>query len=270
MRTPDFKSVPVALATLVMVLLVLGTPTYCQADSGDYQVGSDDLLKINAFDHPELSVEARVSKSGNITYPLLGEIRVTGLSTRELEQLLIQQLDQGGYVHHAQVSVLITDYQSQKIAVMGQVAKPGQYALTTSSKVLDLLAQAGGPVNGAAADEATLVRRNGSKVDIDLHALFGGDPSHNPAVSAGDSIYVPRAPFFYIYGEVQRPGAYRLERQMTVAQAISAGGGLTPKGSLHWMKVKRRDRGGVLRETAIRERELLREDDVLMIRQSWF
>lgn len=240
------------------------------ADSGDYRIGSDDLLKINVFDHPELSVEARVSKSGNITYPLLGELKAAGLSPRELEQLLITRLDQGGFVHHAQTSVLITDYESQKVSVVGQVSKPGQYALTTSSRVLDLLAQAGGPINAVAADQATLVHRDGSSVQLDLHSLFQGDPKQNPAVMAGDSIYVPRAPVYYIYGEVQRPGSYRLERQMSVAQAISAGGGLTPKGSLHFMKVKRRDAGGTLREISIKERDLLREDDVLMIKQSWF
>ena len=270
MRHPNSNPGQILATALFTLLLMLGIARNSLADSSDYKLGSDDLLKVNVFDHPELSVDARVSKSGNITYPLLGELRVLGLSTRDLEQLLAQRLDQGGYVHRAQVSVLITDYQSQKIAVMGQVTKPGQYALTTTSKVLDLLAQAGGPVNGAAADQATLVRQDGSKIQIDLHALFEGDPAQNPSVSAGDSIYVPRAPFFYIYGEVQRPGAYRLERQMTVAQAISAGGGLTPKGSLHWMKVKRREAGGTLREISIKERDFLREDDVLMIKQSWF
>jgi polysaccharide export outer membrane protein len=265
-QSPPIGNFYSALAALLWALVAATS----WADTADYKLGSDDLLKINVFDHPELSIDARVSKSGNITFPLLGEMPVSGLSTRELEQLLIRRLDEGGYVHRAQASVLITEYQSQKIAVMGQVTKPGQYALTTTSKALDLLAQAGGPINGVAADEATLVRQNGTKVQIDLHALFEGDPAQNPAVSAGDSLYVPRAPLFYISGEVQRPGAYRLERQMTVAQAISAGGGLTPKGSVHWLKVKRRDGGGALREISIKERDLLRPDDVLTIKQGWF
>ncbi len=239
-------------------------------DNADYQVGSDDLLKISVFDHPELSVDARISRSGNITFPLLGEVRALGLSPRELEQLLTGRLEQGGYLHEAQVSVLVTDYESQKIAVMGQVAKPGQYALTTASTVLDLLAQAGGPVSALAADQAVLVRRGGGRTTLDLDALFKGDPAQNPVVAAGDSIYVPRAPLFYVSGEVQRPGSYRLERNMTVAQAISTGGGLTPKGSEHWMKVKRRAAGGALRELPVKPHDLLQEDDVLMIRQSWF
>jgi polysaccharide export outer membrane protein len=261
---------PVCVIALLAVLWALAAPAWGLTENGDYRLGADDLVKINVFDHPELAVDARVTKSGNITFPLLGEVRVAGLSTRELEQLLIKRLDDGGYVHKAQASVLITDYQSQKVAVMGQVARPGQYALTTSSKALDALALAGGPVNAVAADEATLVRSNGTKMTIDLQKLFDGDPQQNPAVTAGDTLYVPRAPFFYIYGEVQRPGPYRLERNMTVAQAISAGGGLTSKGSLHWMKVKRAATKGTLREVSIKERDLLQADDVLMIKQSWF
>lgn len=260
---------PVVLVAAAIAYISL-EPAAAVTGGDDYKVGSDDLLKINVFDHPELSVDARISRSGNITFPLLGEVRALGLSPRQLEELLTGRLEEGGYLHSAQVSVLVTDYQSQKISVMGQVAKPGQYALTTPSTVLDLLAQAGGPVNAVAADQAVLTRRGGERLTIDLDALFKGDAARNPTVLAGDTIYVPRAPLFYIYGEVQRPGSYRLERNMTVAQAISAGGGLSPKGSEHWMKVKRHDPGGALREVPVKDRDTLHEDDVLLIKESWF
>lgn len=259
-----------ACMLMVLVCLAAGPGLAGAADGADYRIGSDDLLRIAVFEHPELSLDVRVSKTGNITFPLLGEIPVNGLSAHDLEQVLIRKLDEGGFVHRAQASVLITDYQSQKVAVMGQVMKPGQYALTTTSHALDALALAGGPVTGSAADEAMLVRANGSRVTIDLQKMFEGDPGQNPQLVGGDSIYVPRAPLFYVYGEVQRPGAYRLERNMTVAQAVSAGGGLTPKGSLHGLKVKRKDAGGLLKEISIRERDPLEPDDVLMVRQSWF
>jgi polysaccharide export outer membrane protein len=136
--------------------------------------------------------------------------------------------------------------------------------------VLDLLAQAGGPVGMVAGEQATLIHQDGSKVTIDLHALFEGDPTQNPVVTSGDTIYVPRAPQFYVYGEVQRPGFYRLERNMTVTQAISAGGGLTPKGSEHGLKVKRRDASGKEQEVSVKGPDLLQPDDVLSIRESWF
>jgi len=240
------------------------------ADTGDYRIGEEDLIKINVFDHPELSADARVSKSGNITFPLLGQLKVAGLTTRDMEQLLVSRLEAGAYVRNPQVSVLITEYQSQKISVMGQVARPGQYALAKENRVLDMLAQAGGVLNEVAADQASLLRHDGAKQTIDLHALFDGDPSQNPTVSAGDTIYVPKAPVFYIYGQVQRAGVYRLERNMTVYQAISAGGGLTPRGSEHFLKVKRRDASGAVHNISVKMRDLLQPDDVLTVPEGWF
>ena len=244
-------------------------PTVPVAGS-DYRVGAGDLLHINVFDHPELQVDLRVSESGKVTFPLLGQIAVAGLSTHDVESSLTRGLADGGFVRQPQVSVLVTDFQSQKISVMGQVARPGQYALTASERVLDALAQAGGVVNLIAADDATLLRRDGTKVPLDLLALFTGDPTQNPPIGAGDTVYVPRAPQFYVYGQVQRPGVYRLERQMTVSQAISAGGGLTPKGSERWLVVKRRDAGGKERKVSVSSSDFLRPDDVLMVKESLF
>ena len=248
------------------------------ADNDDYKLGADDLLTITVFGHAELSVAARISKSGNITFPLVGVIRAAALSTRDLEELLSRQLEDGGYIRRPQVSVLVTDYESQKVAVIGQVTKPGQYVLTTSKRVLDMLAQAGGLVTGSpgvgaaglAGDEATLIHGDGTRLSVDLHALLTGDTKQNLPVVGGDTIYVPPAPVFYIYGQVQRPGSYKLERNMTVTQAISAGGGLTAKGSEHGMHVKRRDAVGAVREISIKGRDLLQPDDVLSLRERWF
>jgi polysaccharide export outer membrane protein len=212
-----------------------------------------------------------VSQSGNITFPLVGQLPVTGLSTREAENLVTRRLTDGGFLRQAQVSVLVVEYQSQKISVMGQVAKPGQYPLTQTNRVMYLLAEAGGVINGIAGDEATLLKSDGSKVQIDLIRMFDGDPRQNPTVGSGDTLYVPRAFQFYIYGEVQRPGAYRLERRMTVAQAISAGGGLTPKASESRMVVKRTDpKTGKEQRTAVSSSDLLQPDDVLFVKQGLF
>jgi polysaccharide export outer membrane protein len=238
--------------------------------AGDYRVGPGDLLRVNVFDHPELAADLRVSQSGNLTFPLLGQLAVAGKSPHDIESALVQGLSNGGFVREPQVSVLVIDYQSQKISVMGQVTRPGQYVLTASEHALDLLAEAGGVVNMIAADEATLIRRGGERLSIDLIAMFAGDPRQNPEVGAGDTIYVPRAPQFYVYGEVQRPGVYRLERRMTVSQAISAGGGLTPKGSERRAIVKRRDSSGKERKVSVSASDMLEPDDVLMIKQGLF
>lgn len=254
----------------ILSLLLLSFGAEVWAAANDYQLGPGDLLKISVFGYPDLATDVRISDSGNITYPLLGELNVQGMSARQVEMLLNQRLSGEGYIRSAQVSVLIAEYQSQKVAVLGQVAKPGQYPLARSNTVLDLLADAGGVVNTAAADDATLLRRDGSKVSIDLIALFSGDSNNNPTVFSGDTIYVDKAPQFYIYGEVQRPGVYRLERGTTVSRAISASGGLTQRGSERRAMVKRRDESGKERNVSIRASDLLQPGDVLVVKESLF
>ena len=238
--------------------------------AGDYRLGPGDLLHITVSGYAEMMTDVRVSQTGNITYPFIGEVRVANLSTQDVETIIAKKLSDGGFIRQPQVTVLVAEYQGQKISVMGQVAKPGQYPLTSRVKVMDLLAEAGGTVPLTAADEATLLRKDGSKVVIDLQSLFDGDPAQNLPVGDGDTIYVPKAPQFYIYGEVQKPGMYRLERNMTVSRAISAGGGLTPKGSERRAVVKRRDAKGKEHTISVDSSTSLMPDDVIFIKQSWF
>lgn len=236
----------------------------------DYRLGAGDLLRISTFGYADLTAEVRVSESGNITFPLIGQIAAEGLSTRELENQITQRLADGNFIKGAQVSALIVEYQSQKVSVLGQVSKPGQYFLDGTTRVLDLLAKAGGVAEESAGDQAVLLRRSGASQPIDLDALFHGDATQNPVVVDGDTINVQRAPRFYIYGEVQRPGAYRLERNMTLSRAITAGGGLTPRGSERRAVVKRRDGEGREESASIRGADLIREDDVLYVKESLF
>jgi polysaccharide export outer membrane protein len=238
--------------------------------SQDYQVGPGDLLKISVFGSPELSTDARVAESGTITMPLIGSVRVAGLSTAEVEQTLARRFIDGGFLRQPQVSVLIMEYMSQKVSVLGHVSKPGQYSLRAASRVLDVLAEAGGVIAQTASDYATLIRADGSKLELSLDALFRGDPEQNVTVQGGDRLYVPRAEHFYIYGQVNRPGQYRLERNMTLSRAISAGGGLTSRGTERRAVVKRRDADGKEQEYSIRPSDVLKPDDVVFIKESWF
>lgn len=257
-----------------MLLVAMTVPTIAAESAptqGDYPLGPGDELKINVFDHPELQTELRVSEGGSITFPLIGEVKTTGLSVHQLEKALAHSLEVGGFVRQAQVSILIEDYQSQRFSVLGQVAKPGQYPLVTKTNVMGALAAAGGTVNLVAADEATLLRGDGTHVGVDLISLFQGDPRQNLTISAGDTLYVPKAAQFYIYGEVQHPGAYRLERGMTVSQAISAGGGLTARGTDRRVVVRRREyKAGKEKEVSLDRADLIQPDDVVMVKERLF
>jgi polysaccharide biosynthesis/export protein len=236
----------------------------------EYQLGAGDLLRINVFGYPDMTADIRVDESGNMSYAFVGQLAVGGHTARDVESMLAKRLVDGGFIRAAQVSVLVVEYRSQQVSVMGQVVKPGPYPLTRASSVIDMLAQAGGVINQTAADDATLLHADGTKQPLDLFALFQGDPAQNAQVRAGDTIYVPRAPQFYVYGEVQRPGAYRLERNMTVSQAISAGGGLTPRGTERRATVKRRDPRGKEKQIGVKGSDLLQADDVLLVKESLF
>ncbi len=266
------KLVRILVAMFLVAMAVQTVAADRPAAQGvDYTLGAGDLLKITVFDHPELLSELRVSEEGAITFPLIGEVKTAGLSVHQLEKALARGLADGGFVRQPQVSVLIEDYQSQRYSVLGQVSKPGQYPLMTKTNVVGALAAAGGAINLVAADEATLLRRDGTHVGIDLLSLFQGDPRQNLTIAAGDTLYVPKAAQFYIYGEVQHPGVYRLERGMTVAQAISAGGGLTARGSDRRVVVRRRDyKAGKERESSVDRADLVQPDDVLRVKESLF
>jgi len=243
--------------------------------ASDYKLGPGDILKITVFDYPDLTTEERVSESGTISFPLLGKIPVGGKSTDDTRNLIASQLESQGFIKQAHVTVIVTQFMSQQVSVIGEVNKPGKYPLDKASTLVDLLSTAGG-VNANGGEKAILIRpaKDGgkeTKTEIDLYALFQGKDSKPLEVQNGDVIFVPRAEIFYIYGEVQRPGAIPLKRNMTVLHALSAAGGLTPKGTENGIKLKRRDTHGDMQTIDdVGLEEQVKPDDILYVRESWF
>ncbi|RTL00173.1 MAG: polysaccharide export protein EpsE [Neisseriaceae bacterium] len=254
-----------ALASLLLSAL---------ASADEYLLGPGDVLRISVYGQQDMTSEVRVSESGFITFPLVGLIKATGVPAAGLELKIADALKKGGFVNKPEVSALITAFRSKQISVLGQVNRPGKFNLETTSTVADLLAMAGGTLTNAAADEIVLIQQRDGKTSrksIDLLALFNqGDFSLNDKVENGDVIFVPRAPVFYVYGEVQRPGVYRLERNMSVAQAIAAGGGLTLRGSDSRLQVKRRSNGKTIETNPIQLDDSLLADDVLVVKERVF
>jgi polysaccharide export outer membrane protein len=203
----------------------------------------------------------------------LGEVPVAGLATVEAERRIAKALESGGFVKKPQVNVLVTSFQSQQVSVLGLVNRPGRYPMDSRRTLIDVLALAGG-ISAEGGDTAVLIRtRDGktTKDSIDLPMMMrSADLSQNLDLIGGDVIYIERAPKFYIYGEVQRPGVYRLERNMTVIQALSAGGGLNIRGTERGMRVKRLGVNGEIEEVRVRHGDILRPDDVLYVQESLF
>ena len=215
---------------IALFALVLAYPAI--SANTDYRMGTGDVLRITVYGQPDLTTEARIGESGSITFPLIGEVKLVGSTPSQGEAEIVRRLKKGGFILDPNVNLNIVQYHSQQISVLGRVNRPGQHTLEKISRVSDALALAGGIVVDG-ADTITLVRERNGKTeyrDIDVIALFkeGGETS-NEVVSDGDIINVAKQPVFYIYGEVQRPGSFRLEQNMTVVQALSMGGGLTQR-----------------------------------------
>ncbi|WP_038496288.1 polysaccharide export protein EpsE [Collimonas arenae] len=243
------------------------------AFAADTPLGAGDALKISVFGNPDLSLETKVSDAGNITFPLIGNVSVGGLSTADAEKKISGMLTDGGFLRKAEVNIMVTELQSQMVSVLGQVLHPGRYAISGKRNVTDMLAAAGG-VSPEGGDTATVIRvRNGKTIKqvVNLvEMIHSADMKSNLDLSNGDMVYVDRAPKFYIYGEVQHPGGYRLEANMTVIQALSVGGGLTPRGTERGLRIKRRDASGNEQMIDAKNNEVLQTDDVVYVKESLF
>jgi polysaccharide biosynthesis/export protein len=238
-------------------------------------LGTGDILKISVYQNPDLAVEgARISELGKINFPLIGSVDIGGITVTAAEQKIAKMLRDGGFVLRPQVTIQVGQIRSSVISILGQVVKPGRYPIeTVGAKISEMMAVAGGVVP-AGADVITFVGvRNGRsiKLDIDLPSILqSGKSELDLVVESGDIIYVDRAPVAYIYGEIQRPGQFRVERGMSLMQALAQSGGLTPRGTQRGMKVHRRDASGTVTILDIQPNDPVVRDDVIYIKESIF
>ena len=259
-------------AALVWLAMSIALPGLAQGLSRE-ALGAGDKLRIAVFQSPELTTEARISQRGTVLMPLVGEVTLVGLTPAEAGARIAERLKSGDFLKNPQVTVSVLEVRSRQVTVLGQVNRPGKFALDGSdAKLTDILALAGG-VNANGADTVTiLVRRSDpQKREINLpEMLRDGDLSANLKIESGDMIYVDRAPVFYIYGEVQRAGAYRLEPNMDVMQALAVGGGITPRGTERGMKIRRRAADGSIQSISAKPTDPVQANDVIYVRESLF
>jgi polysaccharide biosynthesis/export protein len=290
---PYFSAVPFALRStlrsalvgmLAALLMGLGVSAWAQTKvaspsatvevTKEYVLAAGDVLRISVFQNAELSLEARLSEAGSISYPLLGTIKLGGQSVAGAEKALADGLRNGNFVKSPQVSILVMQVRGHQASVLGMVNKPGRYPLEVAGvKLSDLIALAGGIAQGG-SDVVTHTGVRGGKImrqELDLPSLFGGSSGgSDPVVQNGDVVYVDRVPVYYIYGEVQRAGALRLERGMTVMQGLAQGGGLTQRGTEKGMRIHRRDAKGALQVLQLTMDSPLQAGDVIYVRESLF
>jgi polysaccharide export outer membrane protein len=213
----------------------------------DYRIGSRDLLEIKVFELPELNQTVRVSEDGSISLSLIGRVDVSGLTSLELEKRLASILNKQ-YTKDAHVAVLIKEF--QKAAILGAVAKPGEYELIGPTTLLQIIAKAGG-MTAQATSEIIIYRResdgrqNRIVVKIDVQAV-NSTQDINMEIHPKDVITIPIDQLLnvFVYGEVNTPGAitFLSSKKITLLQAIAQAGGPKEWANQRGLIIKRRDK----------------------------
>jgi polysaccharide biosynthesis/export protein len=319
----------------------------------DYTLGTGDFVKVVVYGDTDLTREVRVAEGGVLTFPLIGEVKVGGLTTIEAEKSIAEKLKKGGFINSPQVSVVVTQFLSKTVSILGGVLKPGRYPVTRPSDIKDMIAEAGG-ITPEGSEILTVVRgdkhseydlreiinqqhsnndyvvkggetiyvgvrdvavvgellrpgkysiQGGTRTISDFLALAGGANENagevlfytskisgspvtvqinidelfkspgstmNKTLNPGDVIYVPKAPQVYVYGEVQTPGMFKIDKNMTVMQAIAKAGGLTVRGTQRSVKLNRKNAQGEVVKLKPELNDSLLDQDVLFVEESLF
>ena len=271
-------------------------------DSQGYRVGTGDTIQIHVWDEEELSGEFLVMFRGKISYPLIGEVEVSGLTVQQIAAKLKDLLGRD-YLKNPNVTVAVKDYRSQKVYIFGKVLRPGIHILTEQTDVLKVLLDIGGPAE--MADSLTILRfPNGTNssgdpsqangkvesIRVNISKLLGeGDLSQNKKVKAGDILLVSArgtSPVlagtdrFYVLGEVSNPGVYEMGDGYTVLNAILDAGGFTEYAATNKMRLLRGEgeaqevivvRGGDLVMKGDKAADVnLQPGDILVVPESFF
>lgn len=257
--------------------------------SGDVPIGVGDVIEVSVLGVPDLSKTVEVSSSGNITLPYLGQVHVDGLTVFNLEKKLATLYD-ADLVNDPQVSVLIREYQSHSITLIGEVGRPGTYPMRSKTSLINALAMAGW-INTKAGDKI-LIHRAGSSppsakestsagaevVEINFKDLVkAGNEKLNIELKSGDVVNVTSKDderFIYLLGGVNRPGAYNTLKNLHLLEATASAGGLSPQAKGDKILIIRMNKEGERLEITTnlddvikgkRENILLQENDVVFI-----
>jgi|MudIll2142460700_1097286.scaffolds.fasta_scaffold152577_2 polysaccharide export outer membrane protein len=242
------------IATLVLLALLQtpppaetpAAPPAIPVATGDYEVGPGDVIEVAVYGNDDLSRIPTVQTNGSISLPLLGEVQVAGLTISEVQRKITNLLAKD-YLVNPQVEVKVREYQSQYVSVVGEVNSPGRKPIRGRMRLIDALLESGG-FKASASAEVMITRPEGTfdgeqksiTVRISSAASLQDQINLELPLRNGDIITALPKSFVTVDGEVNRPGRYAIEADLTVTGAISLAGGLTRFGS-SGVKVRRTD-----------------------------
>lgn len=258
---------------LLCAALGLGA-AHAQEKVFEDKLGAGDTVRVQVFQSPELTLETRIQENGAISYPLVGAVQLAGRTIPDAEKAIGTALQSGGFMQKPQVNVTLVQARRKQVSVLGAVSKPGQIALEyVDTRLSDILALAGGIAPAGSDTVIVTGQRNGKPLrqEVNVATMYlDGKNASDIVLAAGDVVYVHRAPVFYVYGEAQHPGAYRLERNMNFMQALVMAGGPTARGTEKRLRLSRQSADGSVKEISPEPNAMVQADDVIYVRESLF
>lgn len=234
-------------------------------DRSQYLVGVGDVLDIRVFGRPQLTREAvRVDTRGMIRMPLIdGEIQASCRTEASLAGYIATQYLK--FVRRPQVDVFIREYNSQPVAVVGAVDKPGRFQLQRQVRLLELLTFSGGPTDKAGRTVQIAHAENSQRCDdsgtnpedeiglnaYNLSEVLAGRTEANPLVRPGDVVSVLEADQIFVVGNVVRPSSIPLREPVTVSRAIAMSGGVLPYTKMDRVRIVRQPPGNAPKQEMI-------------------
>lgn len=250
--------------------------------AANYTIGARDVLMIQVFDQPELGGKYAVEADGTFSFPLVGRIKAAGRTLRQFEEDLKKKLADG-YFRNPQVSVTVDEYKSQQIFVIGEVRSSGAVPLTGGMTLVEAIARAGSTL-ASASGEVIVVRapqgaaggpllpseRGAAEVfRATIRDLEAGSLKQNIDLQDGDTLYVPRAESAYVFGQVRNPGAYSIQKDTTVLQALSLAGGVTEHGAINRITIVRVVKGEQ-KELKAKLTDIVKPGDTIKVPERYF
>ena len=261
-----------------------------KSPEGEYQIGPQDILKISIFGHDDMTQTVIVQDDGTFFFSLVGRVKGSDMTPKELERKLTTLLAQG-YIRNPQVSVMVQEYRSKSVFVMGEVSRPGPIPYSGNMTIMQMLAQVG-PTAGAGSEVMILRPRNGAAqtgplsiadaqaadasgnsqaetIHVNVRDIQMGQLDKNILLRPNDTVFVMQAAKVYLLGEVRNPGPQVFQSGMTVRQAIVNAGGFTPDASKGKIVVGRQV-DGEYKETKVKPEDPVQPGDTITVKAKLF
>ncbi|MGH2396344.1 MAG: SLBB domain-containing protein [bacterium] len=226
------KVVAILVAAIALTGIVVPGPSIAQPSGAaeSYILGPGDTIEVVVFGEADLSRTVTVKPDGAVSLPLLGEVKAAGRTTTQFAADLARLYTK--YLRQPSISVTVREFRIDRIYILGQVTRPGEYQLRPTAGILEILASAGGPTTRADLAKVVVIRGRTEAMKLNILEAFATSRNLDVKLLAGDVLFIPETDNrIVVLGQVNRPGAYQMLEGQRVSDLIAAAGGLTTRAA---------------------------------------